>query len=107
MLRCGDNGSIDRLQVGNNLFALWLEKGRESDLFAQRFHVLVDSETRAIGGDFKEDAVGFAEVEATEIVTIYLAAISDTELVQVLFPFKILRGIGSAEGNVMHSAAPG
>jgi hypothetical protein len=25
----------------------------------------------------------------------------------VLFPFKILRGIGSAEGNVMHSAAPG
>src|SRR5690606_14584560 len=60
--------SVDRLEVGLDLRALGLEEGRQGEVVAQGFKRLIDIEAGAICGDFKEDAVGLAEIERGEII---------------------------------------
>ena len=81
-----------------------LQKRRQRQLFAERFHRLVGGKARAVGGDLEQDAVRLAEIEAAEIEAVDLAGVADAEFVQPLRPCMILRLVRGAKRDVMHAA---
>src|SRR5579859_3205983 len=67
----------NRLQSPLDFDPAWLQKRRECECFAERLHRLVGCKARAVGGDFKQDAVGFTEIKATEVEAIDFAAVGN------------------------------
>ena len=94
---------IKRLQPRLDLGAPALEERRQHQLFPELFHRLVDAEAGAVRGDFEQDAVRLAEIEAAEPEAIHLAAVRHAQLVQPLGPAVIV-GVRRAERHVMHAA---
>src|ERR1700688_1240026 len=82
--------SPQRLQARLDLGAARLQKRRQRQFFAERFHRLVGSETRPVGGDLEQDAVRLAEIKASKIEPVDLAAVADTVFVQPTRPGMIL-----------------
>ena len=83
-LRCADPTahvtSPDRLQPGLDLRAARLQKWRQRQFFAKRFHRLVGGKAGAVGGDLEQDAVRLAEIKTTKIKPVDLAGVADAEL---------------------------
>src|SRR6266550_6588563 len=94
----------DRLQPGFDLRAARLEKRRQRQFLAERFQGLVGGEAGPVGGDLEQDAVGLAEIQASEIEPVDLAAVADVELVEPLRPRMILRLVRGPERDVVHAA---
>src|SRR5947209_5824066 len=86
--------SSDRLQPSLDLCPARLEKRRQCQFLAEFFQGLVGGKARPVGGDLEQDAVGLAEIKASEIEPVDLAAVGNTQVVQPLCPCVILLFIG-------------
>ncbi len=79
---------------------------RDAESFAEGFGGFVDAEAGVVGGKFKEDAAGFAEVDAVEVGAVLHGG--DGELRgNDLAPGELCRVVRGAEGDVMHGACAG
>src|SRR5580700_9056207 len=94
--------SVERLQPRLDRGPPPLQERRKRELLAEAVHRLVRRETRAVGGDFEQDAVGFAEIQAAEIEAVDLAGVADAQFVEPLCPAVVLRLVRRTERDVMH-----
>ena len=70
---------VQGLEVGDDRFALTLEKRWKDDLFAERCGILVDSESGAVGGNLEKDVTGLPEIQTPEIVAVDFTAVRNAE----------------------------
>src|SRR5215211_115871 len=68
--------------------------------------VLVRGEAGAVGGDLEEHSAGFAEVDRTEVVAVYLWRNPEPGTPDLLPPRSVLLVARCPESNVMHTAPP-
>ena len=61
------NSSVQRLEFRLDGCASTFEKGPKRKTFAQVSRILVGGEAGTIGGEFKQDLVGFTEVQTAKI----------------------------------------
>jgi len=83
--------SPNRLQPRLDRRAAQLEEGPQRELLVELVHRLTRRKARAVGDDLEQDAIGFAEIEATKKEAVDLAAVEDAKLRQPLGPGVVLR----------------
>ena len=76
-------------------------------MFAQVSRILVGRETGTIGGELKQDAVRFTEIQTSEIESVDFTAVWKAKLVESFHPGAMLFYIRHTERHVMNSPCTG
>ena len=94
----------ERLQVGFNLGSTSFEKWWQGEPISEIQNFFVDRESGAVGGQFKENLIGFAEIETLEIVAINFSAIGYAEVPEPADPGAIVLLIWNTERDMVNTA---
>src|ERR1700730_4161187 len=92
------------LEIGFDLGSSTFQKGWQGEAVSQIGNVFVQRETRTIGGQFKENMIWFAKVEALEIIAVDFSAVRYPQIFQSARPGVIGLLIRNSECDMMNAA---
>jgi hypothetical protein len=93
----------ERLQTRLDLGTAAFEEGWERQAFAERFQRFVGGEAGAIGGDFEQDAVGFAEIDEVK-QNRSISLLVERPRFAVRFTHSSNSALSGSEGDMVHAA---
>jgi hypothetical protein len=75
-----------RLQFGFYIGPPTFEKWRQRETVSKLGRVFIDRESRTIGGQFKQNLIWLAEINALEVIAVDLSAVRDPQIPEAVYP---------------------